>query len=175
MKCRFLREDDDNVCAAGASPYAPSIFEAEEYCFTDQHLTCSSYCMAVSDGGGHAKKNCWDHMKCGRELGGAKQHLGVCPTATAIILNKVHGGLYGGRACWVVPNTLCHGSKQGTFAEKYRLCEKCSFYDAVRNEEGMCFNFAPVLLNKLHREPAENCLRASTEQPENALSDDAGA
>ena len=48
MKCRFLREDDDNVCAAGSSPYAPSIFEAEEYCFTDQHLTCSSYCVALA-------------------------------------------------------------------------------------------------------------------------------
>jgi len=101
------------------------------------------------------KQNCWDHMKCGKELGGANQHLGVCPTATAIELNTVHGGLHGGRSCWVVPNTLCNGSAQGTFAEKYRICEKCAFHDAVRSEEGMFFILAPVLLNKIRGAPKE--------------------
>lgn len=95
------------------------------------------------------KQNCWQYMNCGREVGGANDHLGVCPTATAVGLNTVHGGLHGGRSCWVVPNTLCHGSKQGTFAEKYHICEKCSFYDAVRSEEGMRFVLTPVLLSRM--------------------------
>ena len=95
------------------------------------------------------KLNCWDFMKCGRELGGRNQSLGVCPTSTTITLNGVHGGVHGGRACWVVAGTACSDLTQGTFAEKYHVCEKCSFYLAVRNDEGMHFVLAPVLLNKL--------------------------
>jgi hypothetical protein len=50
MKCRYLREENDIVCAASTALYVPSVFEAEEYCFTDRHLTCSSYCIAMADG-----------------------------------------------------------------------------------------------------------------------------
>ena len=98
------------------------------------------------------KLNCWEHMRCGRELGGRNQHFGVCPAATTIRLNGVHGGLHGGRSCWIVDHTLCSGSGQGTFAEKYRTCQACAFYDSVRNEEGMRFVMAPVLLDKIRKE-----------------------
>ncbi len=99
------------------------------------------------------KKNCWEFKRCGREIGGHKKELGVCSAATAKELHKTHGGTHGGRACWVVAGTMCGGKPQGTFAQKYQNCEKCDFYQKVKEEEGMKFELSVVLINKLHGTP----------------------
>lgn len=80
--------------------------------------------------------NCWEYMKCGRELGGANApEMGVCPAQTERKLNGVHGGSNAGRACWVVAGTMCGGQVQGSFAEKEKNCLACAFYKLVRQEE----------------------------------------
>jgi hypothetical protein len=40
----------------------------------------------------------------------------------------VNEGTNGGRFCWAVVGTLCHGQVQGTFAEKAMDCMACAFY-----------------------------------------------
>ena len=95
------------------------------------------------------KKNCWEVMKCGRQMGGHLAHLGVCPTATAVKLNGVHGGLLGGRSCWVVQGTKCGGETQGPFGEKFKGCERCDFYKAVMVEEGTKFILSSLLLERM--------------------------
>ncbi len=96
------------------------------------------------------KKNCWEFKKCGREPGGEKvKDLGVCAAATEKKLDGIHEGKNAGRTCWVVAGTLCKGEVQGTFAQKYKNCEKCEFYQEVRKEEGGKFMLSAILLNKL--------------------------
>ncbi|NOZ63455.1 MAG: hypothetical protein GXO71_00645 [Caldiserica bacterium] len=69
--------------------------------------------------------NCWEFKKCGREEGGAKaDELGKCPAYPD------HG-----RDCWFVAGTLCGGTVQGTYAEKYGNCQKCDFYQKVMRGE----------------------------------------
>ncbi len=90
-----------------------------------------------------AKLNCWEVKHCGREQGGAKsRELGVCPAASEMRVNGVHGGMRGGRACWAVAGTMCGGVVQGTFASKVLNCQQCDFYAQVRAEEGA--NIVPV-------------------------------
>lgn len=96
------------------------------------------------------KKNCWEFKKCGREPGGSNViDLGVCPATVEERLDGTHGGKNAGRACWVVAGTFCKGEVQGTFALKYKDCERCDFYQAVRREEGRGFVFSYILLKKL--------------------------
>ncbi|HYA31141.1 MAG TPA: hypothetical protein VED67_00165 [Thermodesulfovibrionales bacterium] len=81
--------------------------------------------------------NCWEYMRCGREAGGAHAgRSGVCPAALEQRLDKVHGGMNAGRACWVVAGTLSRGMTEGTFAKEFNDCAKCSFYEMVQAEEG---------------------------------------
>ena len=76
-------------------------------------------------------------MKCGRGPKGAKaKKLGVCPAASEKRLDKVHGGINSGRACWVVAGTYCGGTVQGSFARKQVACKRCDFYIKVHREEG---------------------------------------
>jgi HD-GYP domain-containing protein (c-di-GMP phosphodiesterase class II) len=64
------------------------------------------------------RMNCWEFMKCGRELGGTKaKEFGVCPAYPD------HG-----RHCARVVGTLCNGEVQGSFARKFGNCRKCPFY-----------------------------------------------
>jgi hypothetical protein len=79
------------------------------------------------------KKNCWEVMDCGR--GPDNTHVELCPAANASTLHGVHGGLNGGRSCWVVAGTLCNGEVSGTFAKKMDNCLICPFYRQVREEE----------------------------------------
>ncbi|MDH4164455.1 MAG: hypothetical protein OEW15_17465 [Nitrospirota bacterium] len=95
------------------------------------------------------KMNCWEFHKCGRELGGHNRAQGVCPTAVQTALNGVHGGLHGGRSCWIVSGTLCDGEQQGSFGDKFQRCGQCKFYRLVMQEEGAQFNLSAVLLGKL--------------------------
>jgi len=95
------------------------------------------------------KKNCWQFLKCGREVGGAKaKELGVCPSATDRKHHGVHGGTHGGRACWTVAGTLCTNKVQGTFAHKHAVCVKCSFYQYVKKHEKENFSLTANLLKK---------------------------
>ncbi len=90
------------------------------------------------------KLNCWEFKKCGRHLGGEKAlDLGLCPAVVEISLDSVHDGEFGGRACWVLAGTMCKGVIQGTFAQKYKECEKCDFYKYVKEQEGD--DFLPVV------------------------------
>lgn len=85
--------------------------------------------------------NCWEYMLCGREPGGsnAKRDGVVCPASLETIFNEIHGGGNAGRACWVVPGTLCDGIPQATFAEKQKKCGQCDFYLIVKQEENEKF------------------------------------
>jgi hypothetical protein len=106
--------------------------------------------------GRKTKLNCWEFKKCGRQPGGAHvRDLGICPVTQEARLDGVHGGSYAGRACWVIAGSLCDGELQGTFAEKFRNCEQCDFYQAVRDEEYPNFTLSGVLLNKI-RQPLAN-------------------
>ena len=81
-------------------------------------------------------------MKCGREPGGIKvKELGICPAATDTTYNGINGGLNGGRYCWAVTGTFCHGKVQGTFAQKRIVCVTCEFFKLVKEEEGDDFIF----------------------------------
>jgi hypothetical protein len=99
------------------------------------------------------KSNCWEVKQCGREAGGRKAHLGVCPSAIESALDGAHGGSNAGRSCWVVAGTQCGGEEQGTFAHKYHNCEKCDFYQLVKKEEGPKFTLAVLLLKQMRRAP----------------------
>jgi hypothetical protein len=101
-------------------------------------------------GGFEMKKNCWEFKGCGRYEGGHRvQDLGICPTTMERRLDGIHGGKNAGRACWVIAGTLCEGNVQGSFAKKYKNCEKCDFYQEVRKQENTRFLFSFTLLNKL--------------------------
>lgn len=87
------------------------------------------------------KLNCWDVMKCGRA--------GTCTAARETRLNAAHGGLNGGRACWMVTGTTCAGGVQGTYAQKIASCMRCPFYRQVRQEEAGTLTAPHALLAKL--------------------------
>lgn len=94
--------------------------------------------------------NCWEFKKCGREVGGDKAfELGVCPASINTMLEGVHNGISAGRACWAVAGTLCGGEVQGSFAQKYRDCGLCDFYNLVREEEGENFILTIDLLGMI--------------------------
>jgi hypothetical protein len=96
------------------------------------------------------KKNCWEFKSCGREPGGINEKTqGVCPAAVEEKLNGVHHGKNGGRACWVVAGTLCGGIVQGTFAQKFKNCNTCDFYNEVKKHESSGFKLSATLLSML--------------------------
>ena len=93
------------------------------------------------------KMNCWEFKKCGRQPGGEKvPELGVCIAAQDSRLNGVHGGYKGGRACWILKNTLCGGKVQSILATKLSNCLNCDFYKQVMAEEGDGLKAATELL-----------------------------
>lgn len=97
------------------------------------------------------KVNCWEHKRCGRGPGAVlADGRRICPAARERRLDAVHGGVNGGRACWVVAGTFCEGEEpQGTFARKIDTCASCDFYERVRAEEHPEFRLAPNLLRLL--------------------------
>lgn len=92
-----------------------------------------------------AKLNCWEVKLCGREPGGKRNDLGICPASLEARLDGIHGGINAGRACWIVAGTLCGDKVQGTFAKKYDSCEQCDFFALVQGEEGSSFLSTSVL------------------------------
>jgi CRP-like cAMP-binding protein/tRNA A-37 threonylcarbamoyl transferase component Bud32 len=85
----------------------------------------------------HKKLNCWEYMRCGRELGGEKAaELGICPSAIDTSFDGINSGKNAGRICWAVAGTCQEGEVYGTFAEKRTSCICCDFYKLVQEEEG---------------------------------------
>lgn len=92
--------------------------------------------------------NCWDVMRCGFGPDGDRtgRH-GLCPAARETSIAGVHGGRYGGRACWFVADTFeCGNGARGNFQSKYPVCMNCRFYWQVREEQGDDFEVS-LLLN----------------------------
>lgn len=58
------------------------------------------------------KLNCWEYKHCERGL--SAQETAVCPAAVERRLDRVHDGIYAGRACWIVSGTKCDDTMQGT-------------------------------------------------------------
>lgn len=88
-------------------------------------------------------------MSCGREPGGMHaERSGVCAASTDQRLDKVHGGMNAGKACWVVAGTLGRGRSDCTFARDFKQCPNCTFYKVVKSEEGIHF-WPPELLRRL--------------------------
>ncbi len=86
----------------------------------------------------NGKLNCWEYTNCGREPGGPKaSELGPCTAATKTSLDGYNSGTFGGRACWVIPGTLCNGVVCGDFNEKYATCRRCEFFELVHVEQGV--------------------------------------
>jgi hypothetical protein len=89
-------------------------------------------------------------MKCGHELKRDESgNQSMCPAASEYRLNGCNGGLNGGRACWVVPGTVCGNKVQGIFATKLVDCLECEFYHLVHEEEREKFIFSDALMRKL--------------------------
>ena len=79
-------------------------------------------------------------MKCGREPGREDtSEFGVCPVALPNEFDGVNKGKHGGRFCWAVTGTFCHGEVQGTYARKLKDCLDCEFLKRVSNEESPFF------------------------------------
>jgi len=64
-------------------------------------------------------------------------------------LNGVHGGMQGGRSCWIVEGTLCSGKKSRPFKERFHSCSYCDFYRMVMQEEGAAFVLSSVLRSRV--------------------------
>ena len=98
-----------------------------------EHMTDDIYDIKS---GFNRKLNCREFKKCGHELGGERAfELGVCPAATDVHMDGVHDGINAGRACWVIGGTMCDDNIHGAFAEKYKKCGQCDFYEYVKSEE----------------------------------------
>lgn len=83
-----------------------------------------------------AIQNCWEYMNCGRD--GSKGY-DVCPAKTETMAHRLNRGTNGGRICWAVSSTCCHGKLQGTYAEKVLICSDCDFRRTVEEEEWPSF------------------------------------
>lgn len=86
--------------------------------------------------------NCWEVLRCGRELGG--RHVdskGVCPASCNANNWGKNRGLFAGRYCWKVAGTYCLGEVQGEFAQKMTDCAMCEFFQRVKREEGERFEY----------------------------------
>lgn len=81
----------------------------------------------------YRQPNCWEFMGCGN---GEDAH---CPARSHKRIHGLHGGINGGRACWLVPGTRCGKSVQTTMEQKQEVCSECDFLLAVKQEEGDCF------------------------------------
>jgi hypothetical protein len=112
----------------------------------------SLLCSSTRTGSVPGRMNCWEFTGCRKETHGRYANvLGVCPAALESRLDGIHGGRNGGRACWVVPGTHCHGNIRKSFEQKIETCSQCGFYQAVKWEESVSFIQSGDLLLKLLR------------------------
>ncbi len=132
------------VCWAVAGTLCGGSVQGEFAAKMDSCVKCDFYLSVAKEEGAEFLRypsymnrlNCWEYMKCGREVNGAKTaELGVCAAASDKEMNGLNVGKNGGRICWAVAGTLCGGSVQGEFASKIANCISCEFYNRVLNEE----------------------------------------
>ena len=82
-------------------------------------------------------------MSCGRQPGGEKAEVFVCPAATDTRLHGKNRGKNAGRACWQVAGSFCREQAKSVLALKIYNCLECDFFRLVVKEEGE--NFDPLL------------------------------
>jgi len=84
------------------------------------------------------RMNCWEFMKCGREIGGERaEELGVCAAAVYPHADGINRGVNGGRICWAIVGTYsCYVGKSSLTGKKV-LCYDCEFHKKVLAEEGL--------------------------------------
>jgi hypothetical protein len=98
------------------------------------------------------KLNCWEFMKCGRQPGGENvNELGVCRASIESRTDGMNSGKMGGRSCWAITGTFCDGKIQGEFASKMCKCVDCKFYHIVVYEEGLNYQGAKEILDRLKK------------------------
>jgi len=71
--------------------------------------------------------NCWEFMHCARE------RRRNCPAYTKRL----------GTMCWLVAGTMCGGRVQGAFAQKYRDCAACHFFQHVSRQSDATLRDCP--------------------------------
>ncbi len=65
------------------------------------------------------RRNCWEYMKCGRQIDGDKvAEFGICPAASDTSYDGIHSGKCGGRICWAVSGTFCGGCDRAPLLTK---------------------------------------------------------
>lgn len=85
-----------------------------------------------------SKLNCWEFMKCGKEIGTDKNgKQDVCPIASEKSADGLNGGVNGGRICWVIADLCCEKSIQCSDKKRKDPCFSCEFRFKVMMEEGM--------------------------------------
>jgi hypothetical protein len=81
-----------------------------------------------------SKYNCWEFMKCGREVGGDRtDELGICPVSSFLSADGLNGGVNGGRICWIIEENGCNDK----LIHRKDFCFHCEFRFKVTNEEGL--------------------------------------
>lgn len=86
------------------------------------------------------KLNCWEFKNCGREPGGLMADvLGECPVGSAMKYDGLNEGVGAGRACWMVPNSVCNHKRGAS-------CYDCEFYKRVvfEQDEKIAFKYSSV-------------------------------
>lgn len=82
------------------------------------------------------RQNCWEFWEYDlRKSLTESPTCRKCPAVVDMRLDGVHGGRNAGRACWVVPGTLCGGELHGEYQEKKKTCMSCDFFRSVRSHE----------------------------------------
>lgn len=78
--------------------------------------------------------NCWEYFAAnsGREElpHGCQQ----CPVPRATAYDGINAGKNGGRSCWAVQGTRCHGQEPESVAEKSAQCVVCDFFQLVAGD-----------------------------------------
>lgn len=83
------------------------------------------------------KLNCWEYMKCGRELDGKKaRELGVCPVAIDPYADGINEGINGGRICWAIVGSYSLYHQKGPCSQPH-YCFECEFHKRVLMEGGI--------------------------------------
>lgn len=122
----------------GVEPYLPEIWQ------------WALIMMYHNRGRTYGKINCWEVMKCGKTgLGIRGRFQEICPARLEARLDGIHGGRNGGRACWVIENTLCGGKRPETTEVKRAGCASCKFFLQVHAEERRDLIVADTYLSSL--------------------------
>ena len=102
------------------------------------------------EGAQSTKINCWDFQGCDKHITSEHENeLRSCPAFLETQLNGINGGKNGGRACWVIPDTLCFVRIRRTLIPKHLSCMLCNFKKNVLKEEKSDLTISDSFLNML--------------------------